>query len=159
MATVILLGIDPGANGAIAVFQDGKLIDVLDMPVVRDGKGKRRTDAAAVGAVIREVRPQLAVVERVGAMPGQGVTSMFSFGLACGIVHGALGALEVPMELVTPQQWKQEMHVGRDNARQRASQLLPAGSRLWSLVKHDGRAEAALIGLWAIMKRSGTVLW
>jgi crossover junction endodeoxyribonuclease RuvC len=159
MATVILLGIDPGANGAIAVFQDGKLIDVLDMPVVQDGKGKRRTDAAAVGAVIREVRPQLAVVERVGAMPGQGVTSMFSFGLACGIVHGALGALEVPMELVTPQQWKQEMHVGRDNARQRASQLLPAGSRLWPLVKHDGRAEAALIGLWAIMKRSGTVLW
>jgi crossover junction endodeoxyribonuclease RuvC len=112
-----------------------------------------------VGAVIREVRPQLAVVERVGAMPGQGVTSMFSFGLACGIVHGALGALEVPMELVTPQQWKQEMHVGRDNARQRASQLLPAGSRLWPLVKHDGRAEAALIGLWAIMKRSRTVLW
>jgi crossover junction endodeoxyribonuclease RuvC len=156
---MILLGIDPGANGAIAVFEDGRLVDVIDMPAVRDGKGKRRTDAAAVGAAIRGVRPHLAVVERVGAMPGQGVTSMFSFGLTCGIVHGALGALQVPMELVSPQQWKQEMHVGRDNARQRASQLLPAGASLWPLVKHDGRAEAVLIGLWAVMKKSGSILW
>lgn len=155
----VVLGIDPGACGAIAVFEDGKLVAVSDMPTVRDGKGKTRVDAAALGTLLAERRADVAVVERVGAMPGQGVTSMFSFGLACGIVQGALGALEVPVTFVTPQQWKKEMHVGRDDARMRASQLIPAGARWWPLVKHDGRAEASLIGLWYVMKQNGAVLW
>jgi crossover junction endodeoxyribonuclease RuvC len=159
---MVLLGIDPGASGAVACFDGGQLVRVVDMPTVTDGKGKRRVDAAACGALVRDLGAdavELAVIERVGAMPGQGVSSMFAFGVAYGTMLGVLGGLQVPVELVTPVQWKREMHVGRDNARQRASQLLPAGAVWWPRVKDEGRAEASLIGLWAIMKRNGSVLW
>lgn len=143
------IGIDPGANGAIARFVDGRLDAIRDMPTV-ETKGKRRVDGAAVGAIIREFAPHHAYMERVGAMPGQGVVSMFSFGMAAGIVMGALGALLIPLTLITPAQWKVALRCSADKgaARARASQLMPEGAPYWPLVKHDGRAEAAMICLY-----------
>ena len=141
------IGIDPGAKGAIALFDGDVLVRVWDMPVVVV-KGKARVDAAALGAILRMAKPDQAFMERVGAMPGQGVTSMFAFGMAAGIVMGALGALEIPLTLVSPNEWKGALRVPKDKgaARARASQLIPAGASHWPLGKHDGRAEAALIG-------------
>lgn len=145
------IGIDPGAKGALALFEDDVLVRVWDMPVVMV-KGKARVDAAAVGFILREAKPDQAFMERVGAMPGQGVTSMFAFGMAAGIVMGALGALEIPLTLITPTEWKGALRVPKDKggARARASQLLPAGANNWPLGKHDGRAEAALIAHYGI---------
>lgn len=157
------IGIDPGAKGAIALFHGDAFADVGDMPTVIV-KGKARVDAAQLGEIIRAVRPHHAFMERVGAMPGQGVSSMFAFGMAAGIVMGALGALQIPLTLVTPAQWKVALRVPADKggARARASQLLPAAAHHWPLVKHDGRAEAALIALYGLrssMLPNGNIEW
>lgn len=131
------------------MLDGGKLLAVWDMPTYQD-KGKARVDGARLGAIMREAGAEHAFLERVGAMPGQGVSSMFAFGRALGIVEGVLGALCLPFTWLAPAQWKMALRVPADKgaARARASQLLPAGATHWPLVKHDGRAEAALIGLY-----------
>lgn len=144
-----LIGIDPGANGALACWDNGALVDVADMPQTIAHK-KRRTDAAALAALVRHFAPDALWLEQVHAMPQQGVSSTFAFGMAYGIVLGVAGALAVPISMVTPAQWKSALRVPRakGEARARASQLIPGGVKFWPLVKHDGRAEAALIGLY-----------
>jgi crossover junction endodeoxyribonuclease RuvC len=154
------IGIDPGAKGAIALFRDGAFVAVYDMPTVED-KGRPRVDAAALGALVRRLAPHRAVVERVGAMPGQGVTSMFQFGRAVGMVEGVLAALLVPVSYVTPSQWKGALQVPRDKggARLRASQLIPSGAECWPKAGHDGRAEASLIALWLEVVEENAIIW
>ncbi len=153
---MIVLGVDPGINGALAFFDvPAGHLEVVDMPTIAAGtNSKRVVDEAALASCIggRLARIGHAFVERVGAMPGQGVTSMFSFGRSFGVVLGALAAFQVPITLVQPQRWKSALSVpaAKDGARARASQLLPAYSRLWPLVKHDGRAEAALIAHYGV---------
>lgn len=153
---MLIIGIDPGAGGAIA-FRFGTMLWTHDMPadVVRSGKSnKRRVSAGQLAAMIRNAMPYGAVtgdvvayVEQVGAMPGQGVTSMFAFGRAAGIVEGVLAALEIPTTLIAPTVWKRAVRcpAGKDGARARAAQLFPARAADFARVKDDGRAEAALI--------------
>ena len=87
------------------------------------------------------------MLEQVGAMPGQGVSSMFAFGRAVGVVEGALGALAVPYSRVPPQEWQRGMRVrgGKDGARERAMALFPARADEFARKKDDGRADASLI--------------
>jgi crossover junction endodeoxyribonuclease RuvC len=152
----MILGIDPGAHGAIAVLSPtGELLGVHDMPTVEVavGKGKRtRLAEAALAGLIKEAGATHAFVERVSAMPGQGVSSMFAFGEALGIAKGILAALAVPTTHITPQQWKRAMRVTDDKGgcRLRAMQLFPASAAQFSRAKDDGRAEAALIALHGI---------
>jgi crossover junction endodeoxyribonuclease RuvC len=149
--TGTIIGIDPGLDGALAfLFRD--TLTILDMPTVtiqRGGKNKRELDLAAIVKALDHglYVPAHAFVEQVGAMPGQGVSSMFSFGKSYGSILGILAAKRIPYTLVPPVRWKRALAVpaGKDAARHRASQLLPAFADLWPLVKHDGRAEAALI--------------
>jgi len=153
MTTV--LGIDPGLSGAAAWLDTSGALAVVDMPVLqidRGKKAKREVDAAGLAELVRQHRPDVAIVERVGAMPGQGVTSMFSFGRSAGVIEGVLAGLGVPVTLVAPAAWKRALKVqsGKDGARLRASQLIPAGCGNWRLVKHDGRAEAALLAFWGL---------
>jgi crossover junction endodeoxyribonuclease RuvC len=149
MANVI--GIDPGLTGAIAVLSEtGELISVEDMPTFDIG-GKNKINVHALGASLSKYSHDArAVVELVGAMPGQGVSSMFSFGFAAGAVHGAIGALGIPLETVTPQKWKKHFRLPKDKdaARQLAVRKWPHGP--FSRKKDAGRAEAALIALWAL---------
>lgn len=111
---MIHLGVDPGASGAIALLDDERA-DFLVMP--RAGKD---IDWSAIARWLTDhVHGQaVAYVERVGAMPGQGVTSMFSFGGAYHGVRAVLATLEVPVELVSPNAWKKSVLVGtkRDKA-------------------------------------------
>lgn len=152
------IGVDPGLSGAIAFYQPfGDLLEIEDIPVfalVRAGKTKRDMDVQSLVTIFRRRRidPRLMPgvhvwLEQVGAMPGQGVSSMFAFGQVFGIIKGVLAALSIPMTLVPPVRWKKAIGVpaAKDGARARASQLLPGHANLWPLVKHDGRAEAALI--------------
>lgn len=142
------VGIDPGALGAIAHIE-GEQLTVLDMPTVTVGKkGKRRVDAAALAIILRRFDPHHVWVEDVHAMPGNGAVSMFNFGMAFGFAYGVPLALGYPVTLISPASWKSAMRCGVDNARARASQLLPRHAGLWPLVKHDGRAEAALIAFY-----------
>jgi crossover junction endodeoxyribonuclease RuvC len=154
---VIVAGIDPGLSGALALLDapSGAVLDVADMPTLalsRGGKNKRELDAHALARLIGDRRPDHAVVELVGTMPGQGVSSVFAFGRAYGILLGVLAARGVPYTLVAPVAWKRALGVpaAKDGARARASQLMPSAAHHWPLVKHDGRAEAALIAYFGV---------
>jgi crossover junction endodeoxyribonuclease RuvC len=157
-----IIGIDPGAAGAIALFVDGALSRIVDTPTTHTAKGRPRVDAASLAAAIKAMLPlDHAIIEQVAARPHQGVASMFAFGMALGVVLGVTGALAVPMTSVTPAEWKTSLRVPRDKhgARARASQLLPQSASLWPRAKDDGRAEAALIGLWYVLKNQGAIEW
>jgi crossover junction endodeoxyribonuclease RuvC len=158
---MIIAGIDPGLSGAVALLdaETGLVIDVFDMPILalsRGGKAKRELDAHALAGALGRDRIGHAFVEQVGAMPGQGVSSVFAFGKAYGIAIGVLATLGLPMSFVAPAAWKRALQVpaAKDGARARASQLMPAAAHHWPLVKHDGRAEAALIAYWGLRQLS-----
>jgi crossover junction endodeoxyribonuclease RuvC len=154
---MIIAGIDPGLSGAVALLdaETGLVIDVFDVPTLalsRGGKAKRELDAHALAGALGRDRIGHAFVEFVGAMPGQGVSSVFAFGKAYGIAIGVLATLGVPMSYVAPVAWKRALQVpaAKDGARARASQLLPAAAGHWQRVKDDGRAEAALIAYYGV---------
>ena len=152
-----IIGIDPGAAGAVAILENGRLTQVFDMPVVEisvGGKNKKRVAPELLASELRlyNLADTVAVVEQVGAMPGQGVTSMFAFGQAYGLVLGVLAGLWIPTTTVTPATWKKalKLNTGKDGARAKAAQLWPARADQFKRVKDDGRAEAALLAHWRL---------
>lgn len=146
-----IIGVDPGISGAVGVLdQGGHLIEVFDMPVFKI-RGKSKIDVHQLGQFLAKyAADSRAVVELVGAMPGNGGVSMFTFGFAAGVIHGAIGALNIPLETVSPRTWKAHFKLGKDKeeSRQRATRRWPTGP--FSRVKDGGRAEAALIALHSI---------
>ena len=95
---MLVIGIDPGISGSICFFQDGKIIDVVEMPTMIEGKkNKKQVNGSQVTNIIKEKLNQtkeiIVVVEHVNAMPGQGVTSMFNFGQSFGVIKGICSAL------------------------------------------------------------------
>jgi crossover junction endodeoxyribonuclease RuvC len=143
-----VVGIDPGASGAIVVLENDTPIEWMLMPTVKVGSASR-VNASALADFIRGAEVDHVYVELVGAMPGQGVSSMFNFGHSTGTVMGVLGALEVPHTLVTPQAWKKAAGlIGKDKdaARARAIQLWPTWRELDAKGKGQAFADAALIG-------------
>lgn len=146
-----IVGIDPGATGAIVVLEDDhpieKPIEWITMPVMKVGSATR-VNAAALADFLESVDPVEVYVEQVGAMPGQGVSSMFNFGHNVGTVMGVLGALKIPYSLVTPQSWKKAAGlIGKDKdaARARAIQLWPDWRVLDKKGEGQAYADAALI--------------
>ena len=84
---MLIIGIDPGITGSICFLEDGKIIDVVEMPNMSEGKkNKRQVNGAQVYHEISlriknfDKKDIKVVIEQVSAMPGQGVTSMFNFG-------------------------------------------------------------------------------
>ena len=144
------IGIDPGLTGAIAKVQGGN-IEVWDMPTLELRK-KRFVNAPMLADLISSIRtPECEVIlERVSARPGQGVTSMFSFGTSCGIIQGIIAALHLPLTLVSPQEWRKKMGVpkGKDGSRQRVLELRPDLASRFSRKKDHGRADAVLMALY-----------
>lgn len=140
----MILGIDPGASGAIAAVNAiGALEWVHDMPH-HDGVVSPSLVADLFHGPITFIE---AWVEDVHSMPKQGVASSFKFGRAHGTVLGVLGGLRIPTHLITPAKWKRQMGVPADKklARRKACELWPDNASLFARVKDDGRAEAALI--------------
>ena len=149
---MIYVGIDPGLSGAVAAIDhDGKIILLQDAPTfLVGGKHKSKRDYAQIGmlAILRDIpRPNTAALELVHAMPGQGVTSMFTMGRGFGMWEMALVSLVIPYDKITPQRWKGTMMYGmpkeKDTSRLRAQQLFPTADL--KLKKHHGRADALLI--------------
>lgn len=164
----VVIGIDPGVTGAVAVYCGDQWI-VEDCPTNIAVKRKTRRapkpsqsksykskthacDPAGMAALLTEYNYEDAqvFVEKVGPMKGQGVTSMFGFGMGYGIWLGVLATLQLPYTLVTPQAWKKEMLIGVGQEKgasiARAKQLFPYLSDCLTRAKDDGRAEAILIG-------------
>lgn len=148
-----IMGIDPGVSGAIAIIEGGDLLDAFDVPVVETQSGrkkKRRISPEMLVAEIEEHIDYLArvYIEDVHAMPGQGVTSMFAFGEAAGLIRGVCAGLKVPVCLISPITWKRGMKLqgaGKDASRAMAARMWPQKASLFKRQRDDGRAEAALL--------------
>jgi crossover junction endodeoxyribonuclease RuvC len=148
------IGIDPGLSGAIAVLTDDSL-QIHDMPVMtvdRNGKAKRQVSANELAELLNLYASKdcHVYVERVSAMAGQGVTSVFSFGRSFGMIEGILAALKMPVTFVAPATWTRAIgrSPGKDASRARAMELFPNYEYFFKRVKDDGRADAALIAHW-----------
>jgi len=153
---LIIAGIDPGVTGAVAFYDpDGPSLEVIDFPIFMFKRGRSTTKDLNAIALADLIRARMTgadhvFVEKVHALPGQGVCSTFKFGTVYGTIIGILADQKIPTTFVTPQQWKKAMRVTADKeaARLRASQLLPNYVSLWPNRKDHNRAEAALIALY-----------
>jgi hypothetical protein len=154
-----ILGIDIGANGAIALLTDqGELTEMFDMPCLRDGPKNRRTvNAPLLAEIIYKSHASRAFVERVGPRPMEGAVGAFAFGNAAGVVRGCLAAAAIPALFITPATWKRVVGVPpgkdmKDMARSKAIERWPAKADLFKRKSDDGRAEAALIGIAGLLR-------
>ena len=152
---MLIIGIDPGISGSICFFEDGKIIQVIEMPTMTDGKkNKKQVNGAQIYNEISKKIYQIdkqdirVVIEQVSAMPGQGVTSMFNFGQSFGVLKGICSAMQLPMYFVRPAKWKK--HFGlikseKDASRTRAIEMFPYFSSQLSKKKDSNKADAILI--------------
>ena len=148
-----LIGIDPGLSGAIAILEDKKVIKLLDMPVMAEGKkNKRQLNSAQLVTIISEnikANEEVAVVvEQVNAMPGQGVTSMFNFGQTFGAIKGVCAALNLPIFFVRPSKWKKYFELinsSKDSSRTKAIEMYPSISSQLSKKKDVNKSDAILL--------------
>lgn len=160
---MVILGIDPGLSGAVAVLNDGRLTAIVDMPAVQiraKGRELNLPDLASqLSEVIRSETPHAAWIESVHAMPSQGVSSSFKFGRCYGEVRGIIAAHAIPIKPVTPHEWKKVLRLGqgKDAARALASAEWPDMAERFRRVKDDGRAEAALIALYGWRQMNGRI--
>lgn len=150
----MLVAIDPGFTGAISLLDGEHLAEVESLPLNLDDSQKR-VDGLRIRQILAEwdmpnQSHYHAVIERVSARPGQGVTSTFNFGLSYGVLVGVLESLGFDVQFVRPQDWKKHFGLSSNKtaARELASELWPDWAHAFARVKDDGRAEAALIGLY-----------
>jgi crossover junction endodeoxyribonuclease RuvC len=148
------IGIDPGLSGAVAVIspESLKIFDMPTMTVERNGKAKRQVSATELAHIFANFNSNdtHVYVEKVSAMAGQGVTSVFSFGRSFGMIEGILAAFKLPVTYVAPATWVKAVGrgQGKDASRARAMELFPNNQADFKLKKWDGRADAALIAYW-----------
>ena len=163
---MIIFGIDPGISGAICVLkgEEGRIIEVYEMPTMIDGKkNKRQVNGAEVTNIFKkelinennriessENYEKIAkvVVEHVTAMPGQGVTSMFNFGQSFGVIKGICAALKLPIYFVRPTKWKKYFNLiktNKDASRTKVIETYPNISSNLARKKASNKAEAILI--------------
>ena len=152
---MLIIGIDPGISGALCFFEDGKIIDVIDMPSMSEGKkNKRQVNGAQISNEIKkkienkkhdEIK---VVIEQVAAMPGQGVTSMFNFGQSFGVLKGICSALQLSTHFIRPAKWKKHFNLintSKDASRTKAIEIFPYFSSSLSKKKDSNKADAILI--------------
>ncbi len=152
---MLIIAIDPGINGAICFFENGKVKDVLEMPTMAEGKkNKRQVNGRQIynelSSRIKGYNTQNinVVVEQVSAMPGQGVTSMFNFGQSFGVIKGICAAMQLPIFFVRPIKWKKHFELinsQKDSSRTKAIEMFPKISSILSRKKDSNKADAILI--------------
>ena len=152
---MLIIGIDPGISGSICFFEDGKILDVIEMPTMAEGKkNKRQVNGSQIYNEISKKIKQIdnkdikVIIEQVSAMPGQGVTSMFNFGQSFGILKGICSAMQLPMYFVRPAKWKKYFNLinsEKDASRTRAIEIFPYFSSNLSKKKDSNKADAILI--------------
>ena len=143
---VAFVGIDPGATGCAALVFDGGH-DLFDWP------GDPALVVPRLADWLARFDVRLAALEKVGAMPGQGVVSMFSFGQNVGAWHGILAALAIPYVSPRPQEWQRGI-VDKKAGKDTKAASLATARRLFpdaalSRKKDHGRADALLLAWWA----------
>ena len=151
---MFIIGIDPGISGSICFFKDGKILEVIEMPVMTEGKkNKKQVNGAQIyNEFLKRINKKddeiRVVIEQVSAMPGQGVTSMFNFGQSFGILKGICSAMQLPMFFIRPAKWKKYFNLinsQKDASRTRAIEIFPYFSTQLSKKKDSNKADAILI--------------
>jgi crossover junction endodeoxyribonuclease RuvC len=153
-----VLGVDPGlSSGALATY-DGAELYVSDVPTIQYKASKKMKTVLNLPELWNILNftvadADVAYVEQVGAMPGQGVTSMFNFGEAYGSLKAMVVAAGLPITLIAPVKWKSELGMTNDGekSRARALQLFPKYAHYFSRKMDHNRAEAALIAWYGYM--------
>ena len=152
---MLIIGIDPGISGSICFFEDGKILDVIEMPTMTDGKkNKKQVNGSQIYNEItkrielidkKDIR---VIIEQVSAMPGQGVTSMFNFGQSYGILKGICSAMQLSMYFIRPTKWKKYFNLinsEKDDSRTKAIEIFPYFSSNLAKKKDSNKADAILI--------------
>tara|TARA_B100001996_G_scaffold262071_1_gene204242 strand:+ start:1067 stop:1561 length:495 start_codon:yes stop_codon:yes gene_type:complete len=152
---MLIIAIDPGISGSICFFKDGKIIDLLDMPNMAEGKkNKRQVNGAQIyNEILNRIKDLdkkdiKVIIEQVSAMPGQGVTSMFNFGQSFGVLKGICSAMQLPTYFVRPVKWKKYfglINSEKDASRTKAIEIFPYVSEKLSRKKDANKADAILI--------------
>ncbi|MDC1177902.1 crossover junction endodeoxyribonuclease [Candidatus Pelagibacter sp.] len=152
---MLVIGIDPGISGSICFFHEGKIIEVVEMPTMAEGKkNKKQVNGSQIFNEISERIKKFnkkdikVIIEQVSAMPGQGVTSMFNFGQSFGILKGICSAMQLPMYFVRPAKWKKYFNLinsEKDASRTKAIEIFPYFSGQLSRKKDSNKADAILI--------------
>ena len=151
---MLIIGIDPGISGSICFFKDGRILEVIEMPVMTEGKkNKKQVNGAQIyNEFLKRINKKedeiRVVIEQVSAMPGQGVTSMFNFGQSFGILKGICSAMQLPMFFVRPAKWKKYFNLinsEKDASRTKAIEIFPHFSTQLSRKKDSNKADAILI--------------
>ena len=154
-----VLGIDPGAHGAIAVFDGGELFTIIDMPVTAEANGRTATNAPLLAGILARTHAREAFCEFVGPRPTDGSVQAFAFGRCRGAIEGVVAALSIQIDFITPPAWKRLVGIppgkdgAKDAARSEAIRRWPDKAAWFARVKDDGRAEASLIAVAGLMRR------
>ena len=152
---MLIIGIDPGISGSICFFENGKVIDLVEMPSMADGKkNKKQVNGSQVYNEISSRIKKInkgdikVVIEQVSAMPGQGVTSMFNFGQSFGVLKGVCSAMQLSVYFVRPAKWKKYFNLinsEKDASRTKAIEIFPYISAQLSRKKDANKADAILL--------------
>jgi crossover junction endodeoxyribonuclease RuvC len=145
---VIVVGIDPGVTGALAVHDGGVLTAIHDLPVLGG-----RVDGTAMADLLLDIVPHDVFLENTQPMPKNGSIASYSLGLNTGIIIGVVSSLSYPLTRVRPSTWKQKMGVSRmdKNAiRGVVRELYPSWAGWFARVKDHDRAEAVLISRYGV---------
>ena len=152
---MLIIGIDPGISGSICFFENGKILDVVEMPTMTEGKkNKRQANGSQIyNEIIKRINKTekqniRVIIEQVSAMPGQGVTSMFNFGQSFGILKGICSAMQLSMYFIRPTKWKKYfglINSEKDASRTKAIEMFPYFSPHLSKKKDSNKADAILI--------------
>ena len=152
---MLIIGIDPGISGAICFFEDGEVKEIIDMPVMAEGKKNKRqiNGPQTYNEILERInrfqkKDVIVVIEQVSAMPGQGVTSMFNFGQSFGVLKGICSAMQLSMFFIRPAKWKKYfglIKTEKDASRTKVIEIFPYISSELSRKKDSNKADAVLI--------------
>ena len=152
---MLIIGIDPGISGAICFFEDGQVKEIINMPVMAEGKKNKRqiNGPQTYNEILKRInkfskKDIIVVVEQVSAMPGQGVTSMFNFGQSFGVLKGICSAMQLSMFFIRPAKWKKYfglIKTEKDASRTKVIEIFPYISSQLSRKKDSNKADAVLI--------------
>ena len=152
---MLIIGIDPGLSGSICFLEDGKILDVIEMPTMAEGKkNKRQINGPQIyNEILNRInklqkKDIIVVIEQVSAMPGQGVTSMFNFGQSFGVLKGICSAMQLSTYFVRPAKWKKYfglIKTEKDASRTKVIEIFPYISSQLSRKKDSNKADAVLI--------------
>jgi len=152
---MLIIGIDPGISGAICFFEDGQVKEIIDMPVMAEGKKNKRqiNGPQTYNEILTRIskfrkKDIIVVIEQVSAMPGQGVTSMFNFGQSFGVLKGICSAMQLSMFFIRPAKWKKYfglIKTEKEASRTKVIEIFPYISSKLSRKKDSNKADAVLI--------------